>query len=213
VKKTIILCAALGVCLVLQAGCGGKYAKAPVVQETKPIATEYAIRNPANKIVTLETNYGKLVVELYRDVAPAHADSFVARTVDGFYNGTTFHRVIDGFMIQGGDPTGTGAGDAGYTLNAEFSDLVHKDGTLSMARSEDPNSASCQFFICLDRNRSTAYLDGKYTVFGQLIQGYAVLHRIGKAPVTMSPSGEQSKPLQPIVIERAYLSDAAGNPL
>jgi cyclophilin family peptidyl-prolyl cis-trans isomerase len=213
VKKIIILCVAVGLCLVLQVGCGGKYTKATAVQETPSVATEYAIRNPANRIVTLETNYGKLVVELYHDVAPAHADSFVARTADGFYNGTTFHRVIDGFMIQGGDPTGTGTGNTGYTLTAEFSDLPHKDGTLSMARSNDPNSASCQFFICLDRNRSTAYLDGKYTVFGQLIQGYAVLHRIGKVAVTMGAGGEQSKPIEPVTIQRAYLSDAAGNPL
>jgi len=194
------------------AGCGGGR-QATAGTESQAIATEYKIRNSENSIVTLDTDYGKLVLELYRDVAPAHADSFFARVQDGFYDSTTFHRLVDGFMIQGGDPTGTGTGDAGYFLEAEFSSLRHVDGTLSMARAEDPNSASCQFFICLDRNRDTAALDRKYTVFGQLIQGYAVLHRIGRAPVTMGAGGEMSRPVKPILIRKAYVSDAAGKPL
>lgn len=180
-------------------------AKAAIVHE---------IRNPADKLVTLETNFGKMTLELFHDVAPNHADSFVARSQDGFYNGTIFHRVVAGFMIQGGDPTGTGRGNAGYTLPAEFNELQHVEGTLSAARSQDPNSASCQFFICLDRNQSTEYLDGKYTVFGQLIRGYDVLHRIGKVPVGTQPGGgERSRPLSEVKLIAAYLSDAEGNPI
>jgi len=174
---------------------------------------EYPIRKDTNKFVTLETNFGKMTLELYRDVAPAHADSFAARTSDGFYNNTTFFRILDGFMIQGGDPKGDGSGDAGYNLKAEFSQLPHQDGTLSMARASDPNSASSQFFICLGRNSKTAYLDGQYTVFGQLVNGFSVLHQIGKVPVVASPWGEMAKPAAPVELRKAYMSDAAGNPI
>ena len=190
---------------------------------------EYAVRKETNKFVTIEAEYpvlkttdhgdtvvtelGKMTLELYRDVAPAHADSFAARTADGFYNNTKFHRIIDGFMIQGGDPKGDGSGGAGYNLKAEFSQLPHQDGTLSMARANDPNSASSQFFICLGRNQGTASLDGQYTVFGQLVNGFKVLHEIGKTKVVASPWGEVSQPVNPVVLKKAYLSDAAGNPL
>ncbi len=171
------------------------------------------IRDSANPFVTLETNHGKLTLELYRDVAPVHVDSFVARTQEGFYDSTTFHRVIENFMIQGGDPKGDGTGNAGYFLNQEFSDLPHEEGTLSMARARDPNSASCQFFICLGRNRSTQSLDGQYTVFGHLIRGYDVLHKIGQVPVVASPTGERSKPVETVWLVDAYVSDAEGNPV
>jgi cyclophilin family peptidyl-prolyl cis-trans isomerase len=172
----------------------------------------YPIRNKDNKLVTLETDLGNMTLELYRDVAPAHADSFVARAKEGFYDSTIFHRVIEGFMIQGGDPTGTGRGNAGYFLNAEFSNLPHIEGTLSMARAMDPNSASCQFFICLDSNRTTAYLDGKYTVFGHLIKGYDVLHKIGSVECVPNPGNpnEVSKPKNDVHIIKAYISDADG---
>lgn len=173
------------------------------------------IRNPNNPIVTLETSMGNLTLELYRDVAPAHADSFVARVNDGFYSNQIFHRVIDQFMIQGGDPQGNGMGNAGYFLPAEFSDLPHMEGTLSMARSQDPNSASCQFFICLERNRMTQSLDGKYTVFGHLLKGYDVLHKIGSVECVANPANprEISKPAEEVKLIRSYVSDADGNEL
>ena len=179
------------------------------IGSTKMPKTESPIRNASNNFVTLETNVGKMTVELYRDVAPAHADSFVSLTKKKFYDGTIFHRIIDGFMIQGGDPTGTGMGDAGYNLPAEFSELSHQDGTLSMARSSDPNSASCQFFICLGK---VPHLDGKYTVFGQLVNGFEILHKIGKTPVGPGSGGEKSKPKSEVKILKAYLSDAEGTP-
>jgi peptidylprolyl isomerase len=175
-------------------------------------AVRYPIRDTNNSLVTLVTDYGNMTLELYRDVAPAHADSFVARTKDGFYDSTIFHRVVEGFMIQGGDPTGTGRGNAGYFLNAEFSNLPHIEGTLSMARAMDPNSASCQFFICLDSNRTTTYLDGKYTVFGHLIKGYDVLHKIGSVECVPNPGNpnEVSKPKKDVHLIRVYISDADG---
>ncbi|MEE8149613.1 MAG: peptidylprolyl isomerase [candidate division Zixibacteria bacterium] len=173
------------------------------------------VRDPKNSFVSIETDFGKMVMELYRDVAPGHADSFMARSRDGFYDGTIFHRIVKNFMIQGGDPEGTGRGGAGYFLNAEFSDLPHQDGTLSMARSRDPNSASSQFFVCLGRNRSTSGLDGQYTVFGQLITGYNVLHEIGNLPCAPNPGNprEVSKPIEEVVLRRAYESDVNGNEL
>ncbi len=215
--------------LLFAVGCGKKVddtAKAESTQtEAKAVAAivpnptdslaskTFPIRSKNNKIVTIETDYGKMVLELYRDVAPAHADSFVARTKEGFYNGLIFHRVIDNFMIQGGDPKGNGTGNAGYFLPAEFNELPHQDGTLSMARSQSPNSASCQFFICLARNRSTAGLDRKYTVFGQLIKGFDVLHAIGSSEVVANARGEKSVPVKEIVMRKVYVSDADGNAL
>lgn len=175
----------------------------------------FEIRDENNPLVTIETDFGKMTLELYRDVAPAHADSFVARTTEGFYDGLLFFRIINYFMIQGGDPNNNGSGNAGYYLNAEFNDLPHQDGTLSMARAQSPNSASSQFFICLGRNRATMSLDGKYTVFGQLIKGYDVLHTIGAVEVVPNPNNPQevSRPKEDVVMRKVYLSDADGNPL
>ncbi len=192
-----------------------------VGQDTAPVghnydslaSVRYPVRDENNRCVTLETDFGNLTLELYRDVAPAHADSFVARATEGFYDSTIFHRVIDRFMIQGGDPTGTGAGQPPYLLSAEFSDLPHIEGTLSMARSMDPNSASTQFFICLERNRMTANLDGQYTVFGHLLKGYDVLHKIGSVECLPRPTDRMpSKPKEDVHIIKAYLSDSEGNP-
>jgi len=173
----------------------------------------YPIRNENNKFVTIQTDYGNMVLELYRDIAPAHADSFLSLSKKGFYDGTIFHRIINNFMIQGGDPTGTGTGSAGYYLNAEFSELPHQDGTLSMARGKDPNSASCQFFICLGKNQATGSLNGKYTVFGQLIKGFDVLHKIGDIKCEPNPGNpkEISKPTEDFYFRKAYASDAEGN--
>lgn len=170
----------------------------------------HPIRNEENPIVTIHTDYGDMVIELYRDVAPAHADSFVALTEKGFYDGLTFHRIIDGFMIQGGCPQGTGTGGPGYSLPAEFSDLPHVDGTLSMARSQDPNSAGSQFFVCLGR---AAFLDNKYTVFGQVLDGYDVLHKIGKVQVKPDARGENSKPVETVYIREVWVSDTDGKPI
>lgn len=175
-------------------------------------AKRYPTRDETNPFVTIVTDLGDMTVELYRDVAPGHVDSFLARTREGFYDGTIFHRVIDQFMIQGGDPKGTGTGNAGYFLKAEFSDLPHQEGTLSMARSRDPNSASCQFFICLARNRMTMSLDRQYTIFGQLIKGFHVLHKIGSVECVPNPfnPSETSKPKEDIYLRKLYVSDAEG---
>ncbi len=155
--------------------------KSKATGETKKVeAKKYMKRNVNNPEVAIETDFGTMKLELFRDVAPIHVDSMLSLIRKGFYDGLTFHRIIDGFMIQGGDPKGDGSGDAGYTLPAEFSKLKHVEGTLSMARTADPNSASCQFFICL---APAPHLDGQYTIFGQLMDGTDVLHKIGSVPV------------------------------
>lgn len=165
----------------------------------KEMKSEYTKRKADNPEIAIETDFGTMKLELFRDVAPGHVDSMLSRIREGFYDGLLFHRIVDGFMIQGGDPKGNGTGNAGYYLKQEFSDLPHVEGTLSMARAQDPNSASCQFFICL---APAAFLDGKYTVFGQLMDGYDVLHKLGKIETVASMGGEKSKPKEPVFIRK-----------
>ena len=195
---------------------------APTLQaqaDKKPIDTlvamRHEIRNQDNAIVTLETDFGKLVLELYRDIAPAHADSFLARCEDEFYWGTRFHRIVKDFMIQGGNPFLVGKKSAGYYLPDELNSLPHKFGTLSMASRGSPTTAQTQFFIALARNYKTKPLDGRYVVFGQLLKGFDVLHAIGRVPVEASRAmgGEVSEPLEEVMLIKAYRSDADGKPL
>jgi len=178
-------------------------------------AIRYKIRNADNQFVTLETSKGNMTLELYRDVAPHHADSFAVRASQGFYSQTIFHRVVKNFMIQGGFVQLMGRNGVDYFLPDEFSTLLHREGTLSMASTGKPNSSQSQFFICLSRNNSTRSLDGRYTIFGHLIKGYDVLHQIGDVPVKPSEvmRGEKSEPIERIDLIKAYLSDAEGNPL
>ncbi|MGB6873975.1 MAG: peptidylprolyl isomerase [Dehalococcoidia bacterium] len=128
---------------------------------------------------TIETEKGNLVLELFASDVPITVNNFVFLARDGFYDGTTFHRVIPGFMAQGGDPTGTGAGTPGYRFDDEFSEHTHVTGALSMANS-DANTNGCQFFITLGPQH---HLDGTHSVFGQLIEGMDVLERIEQGDV------------------------------
>jgi len=130
---------------------------------------------------TISTSKGDITVELWDDVAPKHVESFLKLGRDGFYDGLTFHRIIPGFVIQGGCPRGDGTGGPGYTIDAEFNDRQHELGVLSMARSQDPNSAGSQFFICLGRDKCQ-HLDGQYTAFGKVVHGLDVVESIGGAP-------------------------------
>ena len=134
----------------------------------------------------IETKFGEITLKFFPDVAPNHVNSFVELASEGFFDGTTFHRVVPGFVIQGGDPNSKsddrakhGTGGPGYTLKAEFSKLPHKRGTLSMARAADPNSAGSQFFICV---ADTPFLDGQYTVFGEVTDGMDVVDEIVAQP-------------------------------
>ena len=140
----------------------------------------------AQEIAVIETKFGKIEMELFADKAPGHVKNFKDLAKKGFYDGTIFHRVIPGFMIQGGDPntksddrTTYGMGGPGYSIQGEFNDTPHKRGILSMARSQDPNSAGSQFFIVV---KKSSFLDGKYTAFGKVLSGMAVADQIVNAP-------------------------------
>jgi peptidyl-prolyl cis-trans isomerase B (cyclophilin B) len=137
---------------------------------------------------TIETDHGTIVVELWDDVAPGHVTNFTALASNGFYNGLGFHRIIPGFMIQGGCPTGDGTGGPGYTIKAEFNARKHEPGVLSMARSGHPDSAGSQFFICLTRE-NCKHLDGQYTAFGKVTKGMDVVEKI--AGIRVDPRSGQ----------------------
>ena len=140
-----------------------------------------------NEVAIITTSEGVMVLEFYPEVAPGHVANFKKLARSGFYDGTCFHRVIPGFMIQGGDPNtkneaaknSWGQGGPGYNINAEFNSKHHARGILSMARATDPNSAGSQFFIC---HADAGNLDGQYTVFGNLIKGFDVLDKIAATP-------------------------------
>ena len=140
----------------------------------------------ANPIVTFEMENGTIMkAELYPEVAPNTVNNFISLVKKGFYDGLIFHRVISGFMIQGGCPDGTGIGGPGYGIKGEFSqngfknDLKHTEGVLSMARAMDPNSAGSQFFIM---HKTSPHLDGSYAAFGKLIEGMDVVNEIASVP-------------------------------
>src|SRR6266699_6511550 len=160
----------------------------------------------SNEVAIIKTNEGEMVIEFWSDAAPKTVENFKKLARSGFYDGTTFHRIVKGFMIQGGDPltkdpakeSRYGTGDPGYKIKAEFNDRNHERGVLSMARSSDPDSAGSQFFICL---ANVSRLDHQYTTFGELIKGDDVLGKIGDVEVTMSGSGERSKPTKRVTVE------------
>ena len=128
---------------------------------------------------TIETSLGTIEVEFYPKVAPQHVNSFLFLAKEGYYDGVIFHRVIPGFMIQGGDPTGTGTGGPGYRVKAEFNDMKHVRGVLSAARTNDPNSAGSQFFLM---HQASTHLDGQYSVFGKATSGLEVIDKIVSLP-------------------------------
>lgn len=159
-----------------------------------------AVTDKSEEVAVIKTDAGDMVVEFWSDVTPKTVENFKKLAKEGFYDGTAFHRIVKGFMIQGGDPLTKdpakeamwGTGDPGYKIKAEFNDRPHVRGVLSMARSQDPDSAGSQFFICLGDAR---FLDNKYTAFGKLIKGDEVLEKLGNAETVASRGGEKSKPV------------------
>lgn len=170
-------------CLVFWGTSTGSWAGSPPLQLVEQKA---AAQSKAPHAI-LKTKFGEMEIVLFPELAPNHVESFVKLAKSGFYNGTIFHRVIPGFMIQGGDPYTKdpskrdryGTGGPGYTLPAEFSKVAHERGILSAARTADPNSAGSQFFIMVDK---APHLDGQYTVFGEVIKGMDVADMILKQP-------------------------------
>lgn len=142
------------------------------------------IKDPENTII-METTKGKVVIQLLPDLAPAHVERIKGLSRDGFYDGIVFHRVIDGFMAQTGDPTGTGTGGSDKPdLKAEFSNMTHERGTCSMARSQNPNSANSQFFICFEK---APWLDRQYSAWGQVIEGMESIDKIKRGEPVRDP--------------------------
>jgi len=175
-------------------------------EEKKPM-------NSTNEVAVIKTSEGEMIAEFWPEVAPNTVDNFKKLARSGFYDGTAFHRIVKGFMIQGGDPltkdpakeSRYGTGDPGYKIKAEFNNRSHERGVLSMARSSDPDSAGSQFFICL---ANVSRLDHQYTTFGKLIKGDDVLAKIGDTEVTMSDSGERSKPTKRVTVESVKIVPA-----
>ena len=179
-----------------------------------PAAADAAKAGAAKEVVVFKTTEGEMVAEFWSDVAPQTVENFKKLAKQGFYDGTAFHRIIRGFMIQGGDPLTKdaknedmfGTGGPGYKIKAEFNPRKHVRGVLSMARSAHPDSAGSQFFICLDDASS---LNNKYTTFGKLIKGEDVLMKIGDSPVGPSRTGEVSKPINRVGLESVKIVPAS----
>jgi len=148
---------------------------------------------------TMETSEGTISLEFWPDVAPGHVNSFIFLSREGFYEGAIFHRVIPGFMIQGGDPTGTGTGGPGYRVKAEFNPRKHTRGVLSMARSNDPNSGGSQFFIM---HADSPHLDNQYTAFGKVTSGIEVVDKIARLP-----TGANDRPKNPPEIRKITIQE------
>ena len=158
---------------------------------TKPSpATPEEIQKYSEAKAVIETRHGKIVLKFFPEAAPKHVKSFIYLAENGFYDGTIFHRVIPGFMIQGGDPTGTGTGGPGYNIDAEFSKLPHKRGALSMARSQSPDSAGSQFFIVV---AASNFLDNQYSVFGEVVEGMEAVDKI-----VSEKRNRQDRPLEEV---------------
>ena len=159
----------------------------------------------ANPIVTITMGNGKIIkAELYPEIAPNTVNNFISLVKDGFYDGVIFHRVIPGFMIQGGDPDGTGMGGPGYSIKGEFSqngfknDLKHTPGVLSMARTMIPDSAGSQFFIM---HETSPHLDGAYAAFGKLIEGLEVVDKIARVKTDYSDRPMETQKMAKVTVE------------
>ena len=167
-----------------------------------------------DEVAMIQTSEGNMVVQFWSDAAPKTIENFKKLARSGFYNDTTFHRIVKGFMIQGGDPLTKdpakekdyGNGGPGYSIKAEFNRHEHQRGVISMARDNDPDSGGSQFFICL---AAVPRLDGKYTTFGRLIKGDEVLTKIGDEPVKKNSEGETSSPLKRVVIQSIKIVPAS----
>ena len=211
-KISAIMVAAVILCTCfLMSGCGGdtesssseKATSAVSNEETTSASTDTTDYKSSYTATIDVKDYGKIEVELYEELAPITVKNFVDLAKDGFYDGLTFHRIITGFMIQGGDPVGNGTGGPGYSIPGEFSlngydnSLSHDPGVISMARSQHPDSAGSQFFIM---HKKASHLDGSYAAFGKIIEGRDVVDNLAEVATDWS-----DMPLTPVIMEKVTL--------
>ena len=201
--RSLMLCGVL-LAIGLLTGCGGK-------ADVKPVASPPGAGRPGPRAI-IKTKFGEILIKFYPDVAPNHVQNFIKLAKSGFYNGTIFHRVIPGFMIQGGDPNTQNSlrkdtyGQGGpkdekgnpILLKAEFNDIPHRRGILSMARTNDPNSAGSQFFIVV---KDSNFLDGQYTVFGEVVKGMEVADKIVNLPKNSRDLPNERAEITVVVVE------------
>lgn len=194
-KKKGFVFSLVALMLLVTVGCFGNGAEKTAPQADGGAAKQSQAAPEKNRYAIFETSKGTIKVELFEDKAPLTTKNFIDLTEKGFYNNLIFHRVIDGFMLQGGDPNGNGSGGPGYTIKDEFhKDLRHSAaGVLSMANS-GPNTGGSQFFITLDK---TPWLDGKHAVFGKVVEGLDVVKAIGKVTTDLN-----DRPVNPVVIQK-----------
>ncbi|MDD4601748.1 MAG: peptidylprolyl isomerase [Negativicutes bacterium] len=186
----------------LTAGCAGNSTNnnGSLNKQAAPNPQTVNVSAKSNSVALFETSKGNFRIELFEDKAPQTSKNFTTLVNKGFYDGLIFHRVIDDFMIQSGDPKGNGTGGSGYTIPDEFSrDLRHTEGVLSMANA-GPNTGGSQFFITL---KATPWLDDKHAVFGKVIEGMDVVRTIGKVKVN-----GQDKPIENVVIKKITIEKA-----
>jgi peptidyl-prolyl cis-trans isomerase B (cyclophilin B) len=203
--KSLVLTALFSLSLIVVTGCGDEQKPA---DSAKPAPATTPTAEKKGDVAIIKTSEGDMVVEFWRDAAPKTVENFETLAKKGFYDGTAFHRIVKGFMIQGGDPltkdtnappASYGSGGPDYSVKAEFNDHSHVRGVLSMARSQDPDSAGSQFFICLAPATS---LDHQYTAFGHLIKGDDVLEKLGNTPCTgPNAMGEMATPVKRVAVE------------
>ena len=198
--KFIAILAISAVLSVSIVGCSNSKSNEKVKEDNTKNQTEEKIDEKDLPEVTIKVkDYGTMKGVLYPNKAPNTVNNFIALANSGFYDGLTIHRIVKGFVLQGGDPKGTGTGGPGYSIKGEFSsngvenDIKHEEGVLSMARSQDPDSAGSQFFIV---TKEAPHLDGQYAAFGKVAKGLDVVHEIEKISV-----GANDKPVEDVVIE------------
>lgn len=204
-RRYTILISLLAAFMVILAGCGSKPAAAPApTPEPAPAESTTGTGEIPHPIATIEMDSGKVIkLELYPEVAPNTVNNFISLANQGFYDGLIFHRVIPGFMIQGGDPEGLGTGGPGYSIKGEFATngfdntLKHTTGVISMARSQSLDSAGSQFFIM---TADASHLDGQYAAFGKVTEGLDVVEEIVNLP-----RGAKDRPTDPPVMKKVTI--------
>ena len=198
-RKVLTIACTLVVTVCTFVGCGSGDLKK--VDATNNIQVEEVVAIEGTPIATMDIkDYGQVTLELYPEMAPNTVNNFITLANEGFYDGLTFHRVIEGFMIQGGEPEGQGTGGPGYSITGEFkengyetNELPHTTGVISMARAYDPNSAGSQFFIMVE---DAPHLDGKYAAFGKVIEGLDIIEAIQYVE-----TNSNDKPINGVIIE------------